>query len=91
MEKTIILDFCGCETVADIHSVLKEGLGFPEWYGKNWDAFWDMGCDYIPLGARLCLKGLCELPEELGDEARVLLGILLEIKTECNRLMSIEF
>lgn len=37
----IVLDFTGCKYPADIHRVLKESFGFPEYYGANWDALWD--------------------------------------------------
>ena len=37
----IVLDFTDCKYPADIHRVLKESFGFPEYYGVNWDALWD--------------------------------------------------
>lgn len=37
----IVLDFTDCKYPADIHRVLKESFGFPEYYGANWDALWD--------------------------------------------------
>lgn len=37
----IILDFTECETLGEIHHILKENFGFPEYYGENWDALWD--------------------------------------------------
>lgn len=26
---------------AELHQLLRDSLGFPMWYGCNWDAFWD--------------------------------------------------
>ena len=37
----IVLDFTDCKYPADIHRVLKDSFGFPEYYGVNWDALWD--------------------------------------------------
>ena len=37
----IVLDFTDCKYPADIHRVLKESFGLPEYYGANWDALWD--------------------------------------------------
>lgn len=37
----IVLDFTDCKYPADIHRVLKDSFGFPEYYGANWDALWD--------------------------------------------------
>lgn len=33
----------------DLHERIRVSLDFPEWYGKNWSAFWDMinrDCEY---------------------------------------------
>ena len=52
-ENPIIIDFSSCRP-EEIHTMLKEKFGFPEYYGENWDAFddcmlgrfWNKG-DYI--------------------------------------------
>lgn len=33
-------------TVWDVHGALKEAFGFPEYYGENWDALWDLLSDF---------------------------------------------
>ena len=38
--KTIQIDFTGL-TKQDFHQKLKEALGFPDFYGMNWDAMID--------------------------------------------------
>ena len=40
-EKPIILDFSKCKYLGEIHLMLKEKFGLPEYYGENWDALWD--------------------------------------------------
>ena len=53
-ENPIILDFSKCKYLGEIHQLLKEKFGLPEYYGENWDALWD------------CLDGLfCERGEYL--------------------------
>ncbi len=39
--KIIELDLTGCKNLGEIHLVLKEKFGLPEYYGENWDALWD--------------------------------------------------
>ena len=41
-KKIIILDFTGCKTWWDYHERIRVEFDFPQWYGKNWDAFWDL-------------------------------------------------
>ncbi len=40
-ENPIILDFTECKYIGEIHQILKEKFGLPEYYGENWDALWD--------------------------------------------------
>lgn len=35
------IDLTGIDTKAVFHMLMKRELGFPEWYGVSWDAFWD--------------------------------------------------
>lgn len=30
----------------DVHGALKEAFGFPDYYGRNWDALWDLLRDF---------------------------------------------
>ena len=39
--KIIELDLAGCKNVVEIHERIRVAFDFPEWYGKNWSAFWD--------------------------------------------------
>ena len=40
--KTIYLDLTDCKTLYDLHMRIRVAFNFPEWYGKNWNAFWDL-------------------------------------------------
>ena len=35
------IDLTGIDTKAAFHGLMKRELGFPDWYGVSWDAFWD--------------------------------------------------
>lgn len=40
--KTIVLDLTNCKNLWELHERIRVAFDFPEWYGKNWDAFWDL-------------------------------------------------
>ena len=40
--KIIELDLTDCKTPFDLHERIRVAFDFPIWYGKNWDAFWDL-------------------------------------------------
>lgn len=37
--KKAILDFTNCKYYDDLHETIKKSLNFPDYYGKNLDAF----------------------------------------------------
>ena len=50
----IVLDFTDCKYPADIHRVLKESFGFPEYYGANLDALHDCLCEIaVPVEVQM--------------------------------------
>ena len=40
--KIVELDVSNCYNLYELHERIRNAFDFPEWYGKNWDAFWDM-------------------------------------------------
>lgn len=41
MEKISVLELNGVSNLEDLHNRIKKALDFPDYYGKNWSAFWD--------------------------------------------------
>ena len=41
-QKVIILDLTDCKYYLQLHERIRQAFDFPEWYGCNWDAFWDL-------------------------------------------------
>ncbi|WRS26479.1 barstar family protein [Oscillospiraceae bacterium MB08-C2-2] len=41
-KKIITLDLTGCKSLDELHQRIKGAFNFPNFYGKNWDAFWDL-------------------------------------------------
>lgn len=60
-------------TARDIHVAFAAALGFPDWYGHNWDAFWDLISSDYPLPDRLTLRGLDHVERLLPAEAAKML------------------
>ena len=40
--KIITLDLRGCRNLDDMHWRIKIAFDFPDYYGENWNAFWDL-------------------------------------------------
>lgn len=68
--KTIELDLTGCKYLSEIHARIRIAFDFPEWYGANWDAFWDLlrsECD----SDKLIIKGTNTLTKEFDEHIAI--------------------
>ncbi len=73
--KTIVLDLTGCKSLWDIHERIRIAFDFPEWYGKNWSAFWDLlwsECD----ADKVIIKGEYTIPVEYKEHLSTMHSIL---------------
>ena len=73
--KTIILDLTGCKSLWDIHERIRIAFDFPDWYGKNWSAFWDLlrsECD----AEKVIIRGEKSLSSEFAEHLQIMHGIL---------------
>ena len=64
-ENPIILDFSKCKTLGEVHLMLKEKFGLPEYYGENLDGLWDCLKYYCKDRRHVLIKGAGAMPEEL--------------------------
>ncbi len=73
--KIIRLDFTGCKTGWDYHERIRVAFDFPKWYGKNWDAFWDLlrtECD----ADKVEIFGESTLPEKFKRDIEIMHEVL---------------
>ena len=74
---TITIDFAGAECIEQIHSTLKKNLDFPEWYGENLDALWDLLTGYLEP-CTIIIKGSEEVSDEITEYVQKVVGVFLE-------------
>ncbi len=80
-KKIITLDLTGCKYLGEIHERIRISFDFPEWYGANWDAFWDLlwsECD----ADEVIVKGTGTLPDEFDSDVEKLKKILIKMQNE---------
>ena len=78
--KIIELDVTGCRNLYELHERIRVAFDFPEWYGRNWDAFWDLlwsecDADKVIIKGENTLsakfdKHLCKMHEALDDNIK---------------------
>lgn len=83
-KKTIKLDLTGCKYLGELHERIRIAFGFPEWYGANWDAFWDLlrsECD----ADEVVILGINTLPVGFENEKAKMETVLERFKLNCEK------
>lgn len=78
----ITLDFTGCRYLGEIHKILKDKFGFPEYYGENLDALWDCLDNYCDYNLHVYIKGLSDLPEDFNNYIVKMLEVFDDVHEE---------
>lgn len=77
-QEKLIVDFTECKYFTEMHKRIKEGLKFPDYYGENLDALWDLISE--PRDAFITIKGIKDLPKSFDEYVQKFLEILDEAK-----------
>ena len=76
-----VLDLTGCNSWHDMHERFRVALHFPDYYGCNWDAFWD-SIDRESDVEFIEIRGEHTMPPEFAASLNMLHKLLEEEKRE---------
>jgi len=77
----VTIDVGSVESREELHRLLAKALGFPDYYGKNWDAFDECIRDFPPAGL-LRVTGIQTLGRSMPREAELLKQCLATFQAE---------
>ncbi len=80
-KKVVTLDLTNCRFLGEIHLRIKKAFDFPDFYGENWDAFWDLlwsECD----ANKIVVIGEKTVSKELIPSVEMVNKILQELKED---------
>ena len=72
----VTIDLSEINTARQLHAALAAALGFPSFYGMNWDAFWDAITGLVDMPQQLELRGWQDFATRLPADAALLQRIL---------------
>ena len=72
----VTIDLSDINSPRQLHAALASALGFPSFYGMNWDAFWDAITGLVHMPQQLELRGWPAFATRLPAEAAILQRIL---------------
>lgn len=76
------IDLNGVMNAKELHSTLSDALGFPGWYGCNWDAFWDAITGLVEMPVHLRISGWDVLCRRLPKDAELMQRCLEDLSLE---------
>lgn len=83
--KRLEVELDGVTSSRDLHAVLSRALGFPVWYGANWDAFGDAITGLVDMPVQLVFSGwqglATRFPEDAEHLSQCLLGMQAQYPT----------
>ena len=80
-ENILVINLANCKYYDDFHRALKEAFMFPDYYGRNWDAFWDCLEDFCishDHDIEIKISGFHKMPKDLQKYAQKMFEILDE-------------
>ncbi len=83
-EKIITLDLTDCKYLGELHERIRVAFDFPEWYGANWDAFWDFLRSESDAD-EVIIIGSDTLPASFENEKEKMEIVLKRFKMNCDR------
>ncbi|MFC4323264.1 barstar family protein [Litchfieldia salsa] len=78
----LTIDVSSIKTSKELHLLLKESLELPDFYGENWNAFWDAITGLIDLPMNIQFIGWSNLEEKLPSDANTLIECLTDFNGE---------
>ena len=74
------IDFRNVQYYLEMHFEIARALDFPDYYGCNWDAFWDCLTEMYGEPIYIEIIGLDVIERKFDDAADKMISILKEFK-----------
>ena len=74
------IDFTNVQHYLEMHFVIRNALDWPDYYGCNWDAFWDCLTNMVGRPVHIEIIGLDVIERKFDNAARTMIETLKEFK-----------
>lgn len=81
-EAVVTFDLSAIESVRALHELMARTLHFPDWYGPNWDAFWDVIIGLVEMPEKLRLVGWDDFERRFPRDAFIMKKCLTDLAEE---------
>lgn len=84
MENKYVIDFKGVKDIYGIFEIIAKAMNFPDYFGYNWDAFWDCITDMANLKMHIDILNFDVLKKVSEKDAAVFVDLLKDFKNYGN-------
>lgn len=84
------LDFRHVQTYGEVHKIIRAAMDFPDYYGENWDAFWDCLTDMTGRPLHVQIAGLDVLQRKFPEACAQMLEALRDLLQQYGGDISVE-
>lgn len=74
------IDFTNVQSYLELHFIIRKALDWPDYYGCNWDAFWDCLTNMVGRPVHIEIIGLDMIERKFDNAARTMIETLKEFK-----------
>ncbi|HBN7720923.1 barstar family protein [Pseudomonas aeruginosa] len=75
----VTIDLRSVQGKEALHEYLAQALKFPDWYGRNWDAFWGSITGLVDMPEVLEFQGWSVFSVTMPQESKQLMDLLGEM------------
>lgn len=76
------IDVSHVQSTEELHAILEDALGFPSFYGRNWNAFWDAITGLVEMPHRLIVRGWANVERKWPQDAEAMAQCLYDLQAE---------
>lgn len=79
---THIIDFQKIKTPDDLHEYFKTEFAFPDYYGMNWDAFWDCMTELLSNNQSVNIEVRCfpQFENKYPQNAKIMQNLFAQLE-----------
>lgn len=78
-----VLDFSKVESYYHMHFIIRDSFDWPQYYGCNWDAFWDLLTNMVGRPLHIEIKGMEKLENDYPEDIEKMMRVLKELIRYC--------
>ena len=78
----VTIDVKNVTNANQLHSLLKKKLNFPNYYGMNWDAFWDAITGLVEMPKKLIIVGWENVEKTIPQDLIIMKSLLNKLNEE---------